>query len=92
MTKKHYPSDKLDQYIVRFPTGMRDRLKAEAAVSKRSLNAEIIARLEHTLEPEPEGEHLRRLLFPLMEEIIEAYQRGEKPTITLRKKKPDSTP
>ena len=39
-------SRKLDQYIVRFPDGMRDRLKDEAAKNKRSLNAEIIARLE----------------------------------------------
>lgn len=40
------PSRKLDQYIVRFPDGMRDRLKAVAAENGRSLNAEIIARLE----------------------------------------------
>lgn len=39
-------SRKLDQYIVRFPEGMRDRIKAEAEISNRSLNAEIIARLE----------------------------------------------
>ncbi|GLK78044.1 hypothetical protein GCM10008171_32980 [Methylopila jiangsuensis] len=40
------PSRKLDQYIVRFPHGMRDRLKSLAAENKRSLNAEIVARLE----------------------------------------------
>lgn len=39
-----------DQYMLRFPEGMRDRLKDEAAAKKRSLNAEIIARLEATLE------------------------------------------
>jgi predicted nuclease with TOPRIM domain len=39
-------SRKLDQYIVRFPDGMRDRLKDQAAENNRSLNAEIIARLE----------------------------------------------
>ncbi|WP_425909044.1 Arc family DNA-binding protein [Nitrobacter sp. TKz-YC02] len=43
------PSRKLDQYIVRFPDGMRDRLKDAAAANKRSLNAEIIARLEASL-------------------------------------------
>lgn len=43
------PSRKLDQYIVRFPDGMRDRLKDEAAKNGRSLNAEIIHRLEGSL-------------------------------------------
>lgn len=40
------PSRKLDQYIVRFPDGMRDQLKEAAKENNRSLNAEIIARLE----------------------------------------------
>ena len=40
------PSRKLDQYIVRFPDGMRDQLKKAAKENNRSLNAEIIARLE----------------------------------------------
>ncbi len=44
------PSRKLDQYIVRFPQGMRDKLKEEAAKNNRSLNAEIIDRLEETFK------------------------------------------
>lgn len=43
---KDFPSDKLDQYMVRFPDGMRDDIKAAATENKRSINAEIIARLE----------------------------------------------
>jgi plasmid stability protein len=43
------PSRKLDQYIVRFPDGMRDRLKDAAAENGRSLNAEIVKRLERTI-------------------------------------------
>lgn len=39
-----------DQFNLRFPDGMRDRLKEEAAMNGRSLNAEIIARLQSTLE------------------------------------------
>ena len=34
-----------DKYIVRFPDGMRDKLKAEAKANNRTLNAEIVARL-----------------------------------------------
>ncbi|TWD58111.1 Arc-like DNA binding dprotein [Agrobacterium vitis] len=48
--KKTYPSDKQDQYIVRFPDGMRDQLKNEAAANGRSMNAEIVARLGWSLE------------------------------------------
>ncbi|MGV8831703.1 MAG: Arc family DNA-binding protein [Devosia sp.] len=44
------PSRKLDQYIVRFPDGMRDRLKTAAASANRSLNAEIVDRLEQSFE------------------------------------------
>ena len=39
-----------DKYIVRFPDGMRDRLKEQAKASNRTLNAEIIARLQQTFD------------------------------------------
>lgn len=35
-----------DQFKVRFPDGLRDTLKAAAVANKRSVNAEVIARLE----------------------------------------------
>lgn len=38
-----------DRYIVRFPDGMRDKLKREAEMAGRSLNAEIVTRLEASL-------------------------------------------
>lgn len=40
----------LDKVIVRLPDGMRDRLKAQAEANKRSMNAEIVARLAVTLD------------------------------------------
>lgn len=52
MAKHQYPSEKQDQYMLRFPDGMRDTLKHFAAENKRSLNAEIIARLQLTLRQE----------------------------------------
>lgn len=36
--------------MLRFPDGMRDQLKALAAENGRSLNAEIIHRLQSTLD------------------------------------------
>ncbi|MDW9626503.1 Arc family DNA-binding protein [Sinorhizobium meliloti] len=38
-----------DQYILRFPEGMRDEIKAAADRSGRSMNAEIIHRLEASI-------------------------------------------
>lgn len=35
-----------DQFMLSFPEGMRARLKADAALNRRSLNSEIIFRLE----------------------------------------------
>ncbi|MFQ6181852.1 Arc family DNA-binding protein [Sinorhizobium meliloti] len=43
-----------DKYVVRLPDGMRDKLKAEAERNKRSMNAEIVARLEATFHSIPE--------------------------------------
>ncbi len=50
MAKPMYPSEKLDQYMLRFPDGMRERLKTLAKDNNRTLNAEIIARLEASLD------------------------------------------
>ncbi|WP_322997492.1 Arc family DNA-binding protein [Castellaniella sp.] len=50
------PSRDLDKVIVRLPEGMRDRLKAAAADNNRSMNAEIVARLEGSFsDSEPSG-------------------------------------
>lgn len=49
--EKSYPSDKADKVLVRMPDGMRDRLKAAAKMNKRTMNAEIIARLEESWSP-----------------------------------------
>lgn len=38
-----------DKFMLRFPDGMRDRLKEEAAKNGRSMNAEIVSRLEESL-------------------------------------------
>ena len=40
-----------EKYIVRFPDGMREQLKTAAADNNRSLNSEIIERLQQSLEP-----------------------------------------
>jgi len=46
MARPKYPSDEVEKTMVRFPPGLMDRLKAAAAENHRSMNAEIIHRLE----------------------------------------------
>lgn len=41
-----------DQYTVRFPDGLRDRIKAAADENNRSMNAEIVATLEEKYPPD----------------------------------------
>lgn len=49
MARGDFPSAKQDQYVLRLPDGMREQLKTEAAQNGRSLNAEIVARLEASI-------------------------------------------
>ena len=42
-----------EKFVVRFPLGMRDWVAQAAGVSHRSMNAEIIARLQHSLSNWP---------------------------------------
>lgn len=44
--KQTFPSDAADKVLVRMPDGMRDRLKDAAKSNNRTMNAEIVARLE----------------------------------------------
>lgn len=44
--REQYPSETQDRVMVRLPDGMRERLKEAAKVGKRTMNAEIVARLE----------------------------------------------
>lgn len=53
MTKKPYPSQTQDRFIVRLPDGLRDRIALEAKANGRSMNSEIVAALEATFPPPP---------------------------------------
>lgn len=47
---KHPTGRGSDQFVVRFPDGMHDHIRAAAEANGRSMNAEIIYRLQTTLE------------------------------------------
>ncbi len=55
MERKPFPSETQERFIIRFPNGMRDRIKEAADANNRSMNAEIVARLESSFLMSPEG-------------------------------------
>ena len=57
-----------DQFPLRLPDGMRDRLKAEADKTGRSMNAEIVSRLEFTLDSHVADERELRALVDQVDE------------------------
>ncbi|MCF3642911.1 Arc family DNA-binding protein [Rhizobium sp. TRM95111] len=61
-----------DQYMLRFPDGMRDRLKATAEQNGRSMNAEIITRLEASLAgADGEGDAIDQVFTSTMRKLAE---------------------
>jgi len=68
MADKKYPSDKQDKFMLRLPEGMRDRIRLESEKIGRSMNAEIVARLERSLSEGATPEY-RSSAAALKEEI-----------------------
>lgn len=68
--KAAFPSDAADKVLVRMPDGMRDRIKEEAKANKRTMNAEIVARLAQSFEPSGDTAHLQ--------EVAEAHKEATK--------------
>ncbi|MBB3594394.1 hypothetical protein FHX08_004798 [Rhizobium sp. BK529] len=52
MARPKYPSDKQDQFMVRLPEGMRDQIATAAEQNGRSMNAEIVSRLDQSFRIE----------------------------------------
>ena len=66
-----------DQYMVRFPEGLRDRLAKIAAANGRSMNTEIVAALQNHLERgdrlaeiENQIAEMRRQYFDLLGKVV----------------------
>jgi hypothetical protein len=45
---RKFPSQELDKFILRLPDGMRDEIAAAAKANNRSMNAEIVLRLQNS--------------------------------------------
>ncbi len=79
------PSRKLEQYIVRFPDGMRDRIKDAAKDNGRSMNAEIISRLEASFAKPDETEFDEHELSEAVKKaVLEVVAGKVGPVLTVR--------
>lgn len=73
---KRYPSQMQERFVVRMPDGMRDAIAAEAKKNNRSMNSEIVARLQESLENEESSIHVGQVtgsiedLPKLVEQVI----------------------
>lgn len=70
MARGDVTRSKQDQFSLRFPDGLRDQIKVAAAASGRSMNTEIILRLEASFEP-------GRELTPAIARAIEDHVNAE---------------
>lgn len=67
------PERDLNRYIVRFPEGMRDRIADAAKANGRSMNAEIVHRLEQSFAGDlgRDVEELRRMMAEVKVRVAE---------------------
>jgi hypothetical protein len=71
MARGDFPSSKQDQFVLRFPEGLRERIKAIADRNGRSMNAEIIMRLERSIDFEDEYGSLEAVMIEVWKDIDE---------------------
>ena len=65
MQKKPYPSETQERFIVRLPDGMRDMIADAAKLGNRSMNAEIVYRLQASFHDTGNSETHGRLIVAL---------------------------
>ncbi|WP_054098937.1 Arc family DNA-binding protein [Pseudomonas amygdali] len=58
--------DKDEKFVIRLPTGMRGRVRGAAKANHRSMNSEIISRIEATLRHEQEIARLTAVIDVLL--------------------------
>lgn len=66
MSRSDFPSGRLDQFSCRLPDGLRDNIKEAAGRNGRSMNSELIARLEQSFEAP-------RQIAPALAEMLDAH-------------------
>ncbi len=77
-TKVPPPSQTADKYIVRLPDGMREQIAEAAKANGRSMNAEIVSRLERSMSEAPAINGLSLAeLFKKLDSLEKSIKSGE---------------
>ena len=63
--REPYPSETQDRFLVRFPEGMRAKIAELSKANNRSMNAEIIARLQASLDLSERGTGSKKMTFKI---------------------------
>lgn len=64
-----YNSRTADKFVLRLPEGLRDRINLAAENNHRSMNGEIIARIDSSLDLEEKYEEMRRFNSYLLKRV-----------------------
>lgn len=86
ITKKHASPSKqeVEKFVVRLPKGMRDRIAEVSRLSRRSMNSEIVARLEDSLgETWNESSTTPQSSTPILRAVDTPAQAGDQETLLL---------
>lgn len=70
------PSQTQDKFIIRLPNGLRERIKAKADESGRSMNAEIVQVLEREY---PEPADVMHVHLNSIRRALDAYEKSTNP-------------
>jgi hypothetical protein len=68
-----------ERYVLRFPKGLREKLKEAATLYRRSVNSEILARLEQSLNGLPDQTFEDAIQPAFLEEIERMLRNGLTP-------------
>lgn len=63
---KNTPSGN-EKFVLRLPSGMRERICESAKNNQRSMNAEVVYRIDHSLEQEAEIVRLKAMIDRLLQ-------------------------
>jgi Arc-like DNA binding domain len=79
-------NEPIDRFVVRFPRSLRRRVEEVANFYRRSINSEIILRLDHSLNglPDQDSEHaVEPPMFAAIERSLRSNLSDEEQTLVL---------
>ena len=92
--RKPYPSELQERFIIRMPPNMHDQLAEAARKNNRSMNAEVVSRLEQSFKAKDGQNELREDIVSLRQEIAHLREAISQPAPTpphfLKRKKSSS--